>query len=177
MTLHRQKNVARGIRGFSLIEITLYVALFSMLTLTSMNTLFQAVRAFNDLRLSRDINDSSVQIMERLTRDIKSASAVDLVNSTFDANPGRLTLNTTSASGTPMTIEYSVATSTLRLKEGGIDRGSLMSAKTKIDALIFHYINTGSTVGVKIELHLSSSRSGVSDVDHFYDTAVLRGSY
>jgi type II secretory pathway component PulJ len=164
-------------RGFSLIEVTLYVSLFSVLSILTMNALFQTIKAFNDLRISRDINDSSVTIMERLTRDIKSATAVDLTNSTFGATPGRLTLSTVNASGTPVTVEYYVASSLLRIKENGVEKGSLMSAKTQVDGLVFYYISTGSTIGVKTELHLKSSRGTVSDVDHFYNTSLLRGSY
>lgn len=163
--------------GFSLIEVLLYVAIFSVMSVISMNTLFQAIRSFDALRISRDINDSSVGIMERLTRDIKGSRAVDLANSTFAVSPGRLTLNTVSASGTPLTVEYYVDGSTLRYKEDGVEKGSLMSAKTAIDALVFRYINSGSTIGVKIELHLSSARGGVTRIDHFYDTVLMRGTY
>jgi prepilin-type N-terminal cleavage/methylation domain-containing protein len=163
--------------GFSLIEVLLYVAIFSVMSVISMNTLFQAIKSFDSLRISRDINDSSVGIMERLTRDIKGSTGVDLANSTFTTSPGRLTLSTVSASGTPMTVEYYVASSMLRYKEDGVDKGSLMSAKTTIDALVFRYINSGSTIGIKIELHLASSRGGVTKVDHFYDTVLMRGTY
>ncbi len=172
MIFHRNTK-----KGFSLIEVVVYVSLFSTLSGVAMASLFASVRAFNELRISRDINDSSVTIMERLTRDIKSATTIDLINSTFGATPGRLTLNTRNASGTTLVVEYYVATSTLRIKENGIDVGSLMSAKTKVDGLIFRQINLGNTVAVKTELHLKSSRGSVSDADHFYNTSILRGSY
>lgn len=172
---HDQRGRQEG--GFSLIEVLLYVAIFSVISVISMNTLFQAIRSFDTLRISRDINDSSVGIMERLTRDIKGSTAVDLANSTFAVSPGRLTLNTVSASGTPLTVEYYVDASTLRYKEDGVEKGSLMSAKTTIDALVFRYINSGSTIGIKIELHLSSARGGVTKVEHFYDTVLMRGTY
>jgi type II secretory pathway component PulJ len=164
-------------KGFSLIEVVLYVSLFSVISAISMSALFQTIKAFSDLRVSRNINDSSVSVMERLTRDIKSATTIDLANSTFGTSPGRLTLSTVNASGTAMTVEYYVASSSLRIKENGVDKGSLVSAKTQVSALVFYYINTGTTLGVKTELHLTSSRSSVNDIDHFYDTSVMRGSY
>lgn len=167
----------KQLHGFTLVEVVLYVGLFVLLSTMSMNALFQTVRAFNNLRISRDINDSSVTIMERITRDIKSATSVDMTNSTFNTSPGRLTLSTMSASGTAMTVEYYVASSSLRLKENGVDKGSLMSSNTRVDALEFHYITTGASAAIKTELHLYSGRGTVSDVDHFYNTSVLRGSY
>ena len=176
MTFFQLKN-KRHRKGFTLIEVLLYVGLFTMLSVMSMGALFQTIKAFNDLRISRDINDSSVKIMERLTRDIKSATSVDIANSTFGSSPGRLTLSTVNASGTAMTVEYFVTGSSLHIKENGVDVGSLMSSKTLLDALVFYYINTGATVGIKTELHLSSSRGVVTDIDHFYDTCILRGTY
>ena len=172
--LSKQKNTTNG---FTLVETVLYVALFITLSIMAMNALFQTIKAFNDLRISRDINDSSVTIMERLTRDIKSANGIDMANSTFGTSPGRLTLHTMNASGTPLTVEYYIASSTLRIRENGVDKGSLMSASTRVDNLVFRYITTGVTEAVKTELHIYSSRGTVNDVDHFYNTSVLRGSY
>lgn len=173
----KYQKTKRSSLGFSLIEIVLYVSLFSVVSAISMNALLQTIKSFNNLRVSRNINDSSVSVMERLTRDIKSATTINLAQSTFGTSPGRLTLNTVNASGTPMTVEYYVASSSLRIKENGVDVGSLVSARTQVSALVFYYINTGTTVGVKIELHLTSSRASVNDIDHFYDTSILRGSY
>lgn len=164
-------------RGISLIEAVIYVSMFAALMLVSMTSLYSTMKAFSSLRISRDINDSSVTIMERLTRDLKSAAAVDLAQSTFGANPGRLTLVTVNASGTAMTVEYYVTGQALHIKEGGVDKGSLTSAKTKIDGLVFYYINTGSTISIKTELHLTASRGPLSSTEHFYNTSLLRGTY
>ena len=164
-------------RGVSLIEAVLYVALFAALALITMSSLFTTVKAFSSLRISRDINDSSVTIMERLTRDVKSAASVNLAQSTFGANPGRLTLSTVNASGTAMTVEYYVTGGTLHIKENGVDKGSLTSGKTKIDGLVFYYINMGSTISIKTELHIIASRGPLASTEHFYNTSILRGTY
>ena len=142
-----------------------------------MNALFSTMKAFTDLRISRDINDSSVKIMERMTRDIKSATSVDLVNSTFNANPGRLTLSTVNASGTPMTVEYYISGNALHVKEDGVDKGSLLSSQTSISGVLFNYINTGRSIAIKVGLYVTASRAGVNDTDYFYDTIIMRGTY
>ncbi len=164
-------------KGISLIEAVLYVGLFAVLILISMTALFSTMKSFSSLRISRDINDASVTIMERLTRDLKATAAIDLSQSTFGANPGRLMIATTNASGTAMTVEYYVTNSELHIKENGVDKGSLTSAKTKIDGLVFYYVNLGATASVKTELHLTASRGLVSGTEHFYNTSLLRGSY
>ena len=173
----RSQNNNRQKQGFSLIETVLYVALFTLLSTLTINTFISTIKSFNDLRVSRNINDSSVQILERLTRDIKSATVVDIANSTFITSPGRLTLSTMSASGTPLTVEYYVSGTQLRIKENGVDKGSLMTSRTKIDALVFRYITAGGIVGIKTELHVSSTQGSVTDADNFYSTSELRGMY
>lgn len=161
----------------SLIEAVFYVSMFAILLLVAIGSLSSTMRAFSSLRISRDINDSSVTVMERLTRDLKSTSAIDLAQSTFGSNPGRLTLVTVNASGTVMTVEYVVVDGALHVKEDGVDKGSLTSAKTKIDGLIFYYINPVSTVSIKTELHITASRGLLSSTEHFYNTSLLRGTY
>lgn len=163
--------------GFSLLETVVYIALFSTLSLTIANSMIQTVRGFNYLRASRDIDTASVVIMERLTANIKNATSTDVSNSTFGATPGRLTLNVTNASGTPMTVEYYVLSNNLRIKEAGVDVGSLMSSAARIQSLIFYSIDTGGTSGIKIELQLQSTRGVVTANDNFYNTVMLRGTY
>ncbi len=169
-------------QGFSMIEVVLYVSLFSLMSVLTLEALFLTVTAFTNLRISRDINDSSVKIMERLTRDIKSATAIDMANSVFGADPGTLTLSTVNASGTPLTVQYVMVGNALHLKEGTsvatlVDKGSLLSSKTSVSGVLYKRIDVGSTVAVKIDLHITASRGSVIDTDHFYNTVILRGTY
>ena len=163
--------------GFTVIETTVYVGLFSLLSIIIMNTMWSTIRISNELRVTRDINDTAVVVMERLTRDIKNATLVDIANSSFASSPGRLTIQTMTASGTAMTVEYFVASSTLRVKENGVDKGSLLSTRTQIEGLVFYYITSGATVAIKTELHMRSLRGASTNVDHFYNTTILRGTY
>lgn len=172
-------------QGFSLIEVVLYVSLFSLMSVLTLEALFLTVTAFTNLRISRDINDSSVKIMERLTRDIKSATEIR-VDSVFGSDPGKLTLSTVNASGTPMVVQYvmvdTAAGKVMHLMEGPteptlVDKGSLLSSKTSVSGVLFERIDAGSTVAVKIDLHITASRASVSETEHFYDTVILRGTY
>ena len=172
MSLHINK---RG--GFSLVEVVLYASLFAVLSVLALNAILQMFHNFNSLRVSRDLNDSSVMIIEHLTRDMKSATNIDVFNSTFDASPGRLTLATANASGTALTVEYFVASGVLRIKENGVDQGFLSAGRVRVDNLTFRRLLSGTTDAVKIELQLSATRAGITRTEYYYDTAVLRGSY
>src|SRR3989344_2801367 len=148
----------------------------------TLNIMFQTVSAFNNLRISRDINDSSVKIMERLTRDIKSATSIDQVNSNFNASPGQLTLQTVNKAGVALTVQYAMVGDALHLFEGAdpgslVDQGSLLSSQTSVSGVLFNFISMGSAEAIKIDLHITASRGKITDTDHFYDTVIARGSY
>jgi hypothetical protein len=90
--------------------------------------------------------------MERITRDIQNAVSIDYINSTFGVHPGRLTLNVKTASGTASVIEYYASSSQLRIKENGVDLGTLTTGHATLESLIFRAIQSGQVRGVKIEL-------------------------
>lgn len=164
-------------KGFTILELVVYIALLSMVLIALLQSMSMTMRAFSNLRISRDINDSAIKAMERMTRDIKNASSVNMTESTFGAEPSRLTINTYDTSGNPLLVEYFATSSSLHVREDGVDMGALLSAKTELEALVFYYVSTGTSEGVKIELHLRSTRGGTTDNDHFYNTVMLRGAY
>lgn len=182
--MHKLFSTTRS--GFSLLEVVIYVTLFSLVSTMTLNIMFQTVSAFNNLRISRDINDSSVKIMERLTRDIKSATSVNQANSTFNTSPGMLTLETIDKDGGVLWVQYILDGDALHLREAdslanlalpGSDKGSLLSSQTSVSGVLFNYISAGSAEAVKIDLHITASRGKISDTDHFYDTVIARGTY
>lgn len=164
-------------RGFSLIETIAYVGLFAVVMLISINMVLSVSKTFAMLRVSRDVNDTAVKIIERMTRDIHNSTSVDYVNSTFSANPSRITLNVLSASGTPATEEYYVSGGKLQLRENGVDMGSLMPSSTNLDGFVLYSVQSGQVAGVKIEVTLRGTRGGATAVRSFYNTALVRGTY
>lgn len=160
-----------------MIETIVYVAIYCLVTIFVFSIIKMSVSEFTELKQHREMNETAVFIMERLTRDIKSGTQIDSANSTFDANPSRLTLNTITASGTPATVEYFVSGKTLYVKENGTNIGALMASSTNLDGIIFNYLRVGQVRGVKIDLHLSPAGDTTGDAEHYYDTALLRGTY
>ncbi len=164
-------------RGLSIIETVVYVALFSILSVVLVSSLMRITRAFNEFRIDRDINDSSIASMERITREIKNARSINLSGSSFATSSSKILLNTTDAVGTAMTVEFSVASGTLRVKENGVDKGALNSAKTTVDAFVLYLVNNSNSATVKIELFLSGQRGGAVKDAVFYNSAVMRDAY
>lgn len=172
-----KKLQARNVfRGFTLVEMVIYIAFFAVLSTLAVEATITVMKSFYSLRLTQSVNQSATVALERMSREVRNAYDVDTSNSTFNTNPGRLTLNTKDASGTNTTIEFYVSSNQLMLKEGGVDKGSLFSKNVTVTNLVFHLITTTNSKAIKIEMTLRDERGTLQQTVKFYDTIILRGS-
>ena len=164
-------------RGFTLVEIIIYIAFFAMLSLLAVEATLVVMKSFHTLRLTQSVNQSATVALERLSREIRNEYDFDVAQSTFGTSPGRLTLKTKDALGANTTMEfYMDATNQLRLKDGGVDKGALVTKSVTVTNLVFRSITMTSSKAIKIEATLQDSRSATTQTVKFYDTIVLRGS-
>lgn len=172
----KTRAVGAGRHGFSLVEMVIYIAFFAVLSLLATQAMFVVMRSFYQLRLTQNINQSATTALERMSREIRNAYDFDETQSTFDTNPGRLTLKTKDASDVNTTIEFSVTGGKLWIKEGGVDKGTLLAKNTTLTNLVFRQITTANSRAIKIEMTLRDTRGILEREVKFYDTIVLRGS-
>lgn len=163
-------------KGFSLVEMIIYIAFFAVLSLVAMQATLTIMRSFYVIRLTQTINQSATVALERMSREIRNAYDVDDVASVFGVNPGSLTLRTEDASGANTTIEFFVSNNQLRIREGGVDKGVLLAKNVTVTNLVFRDITTLHSRAVKIEMTLRNTRAGDTRDLVLYDTIVLRGT-
>jgi prepilin-type N-terminal cleavage/methylation domain-containing protein len=163
-------------RGFTLVEMIIYIAFFAVLSMLAVEATIVVMKSFYTLRLTQSISQSATVGLERLSREIRNAYDVDAVNSTFGTSPGRLTLKTKDALGANTTVEFYVTNSQLGIKEGGVDKGSLMTKNATLTNLIFRSITTANSKAIKIDMTIADSRSTLQQTAKFYDTIIMRGS-
>lgn len=173
----RQNFSKKNLGGFTLVEMLVYVAILAVIFVLAINITLAMMRAFTDIRVSRDINNAATVALERITRETRAAYDIDGAQSTFGTHPGRLTLLTKDAAGSNTSVEFFVSGSTLRIKEGGVDRGALTPQRVVVDNLVFYSLTGVRSKAVKIEMQITGTRGNVSKTRSFYVTAVLRGSY
>jgi len=163
--------------GYSLLETVVYVAVFAVFSVVVVNSLIVVTGTFLNIRTERTVNNTASVALDRIVRETRLANSVDTLNSTFDVNPGRLTLNTTDSMGGATTVEFYIENGRLKVKEGGVVSGALTSSSVVIDSAIFRLVTNGSAQAVKMEFALHDSRDKTSVTKYFYNTALLRGSY
>ena len=162
--------------GFTLVEMIIYIAFFAILSVLAVEAIMVVMRSFYSLRLTQSINQSATTALERMSREVRNAYDIDTAESIFNANPGRLTLRTKDAGGANTTVEFYVNGGQIGIKEGGIDKGSLMAKSTTVTNLVFRQITTSNSKAVKIEMSLHDAHGVLTRDAVFYDTILLRGS-
>ena len=164
--------IKKNTKGFSLIEMIVYVSILSVVFVIVVNTLLIVSRSYSSIKVSLDINNSATVSMERMIREIRKARSIDLIQSTLNSHPGRLVLNTIDEEGLPLVVDFYLGNDTLKLKEGGVFSGDLTDG-VNVTNLVFRRISNGTSEAIKIEMELSNEDKNKV----FYNTIVLTGSY
>lgn len=163
--------------GFSLIEIMVYLAIFTTLSILVINSFIVILSSFNTTSMNRKLLESGTISMERISREIRYAKNIDIVNSFLGSNPGALQLNSTDSSGNFMTVKFINENSNLNLYKNDNLEGNLLGQNISVTNLIFSRITTTESEAVKIEMTLQYSGGNNIKSENFYDTIVLRGGY
>ena len=92
------------IKAFSLPEIIVYVAIFSIIILAITRTVLVVSKSFELTRAQRIIDASALSEYDRFGKEIKNATSVNTANSIFNASPGSLSLTVGSGLGASQII-------------------------------------------------------------------------
>lgn len=163
-------------KGFSLVETLIYIGLLVLIVSVTVYAIFGMVRAQRNMKSSVLIQESATAAFDRLVREIRDADGVD-ASSTLGTNPGVLKLNTTDSSGNGRTLEFSVSSGQLTLKEDSTVLGPLTVNGVTVTNLVFYHVDTSASDMIRASMTLSAGTSTSLKTETFYTSAILRGSY
>lgn len=160
--------------GFTLLETLVYAFVFVVILVAFISIIVASVRSVNRLRITANITNGATTSLERMSRDIRLATSVDLINTTFDVNPGELTINIVDPDTEVTTVEYFyISSNDLLLQIDGGTATSLLPEGISVDSLIFRQITSGDTQGVKMEVSIHDDRN-TSKIESFYTSVIFR---
>ncbi len=171
------RTLNKHLRGFSLVEMVVYVGVVALLASVLVATLIPLARAYGDLAVSRDVNASAYAALDRFVREARAADAVVVGSSVLGAHPGSVTFTKTDADGVASTVQFSLVGGTLHITDGGVDLGPLTHSSVTVENLVFRYAASGSGKMASVEVTLSGEHGRAVKVAPFSAGAVLRGSY
>lgn len=160
--------------GFSLIEIIIYLAMFTVVSILVINSFIVILSSFNTTNMNRRLLESGSVAMERISREIRKSENIDS-NSTSDT----LILYGSDDLGNPVIVKFIKENGELNLyKNNNSEKeGNLLGSNVNITSLVFRNIFTAQGQGVKIEMTLQYQDSRNTKTENFYNTIVLRGRY
>lgn len=169
--------------GFSIIEIIIYLSIFTFISIFVVNALIVSMSSFSTTSTNHALLEGGLSSMDRISREVRQANSIDSID--IDNSPGTLQLNSTDTLGKVIAVKIkketdlslniykSVYTSPTNL----VLVDNLLNSSIVVDSLIFRRIDTKAGEAVKIEMTLRDTKSKNNRSANFYDTVILRGSY
>ena len=162
-------------RGFSIIEIVVYIAVLSVISVTAVETIIVMNTSLIQIRTTRTLSNAASGTIERMARTIRDSKFVNVSSSIFDTSPGVLSL--TGSGSSPATYRFSVSRGGLLLDTGG-SQTVLTPPGVVVTNLVFRLIaNSSVSQAIKIEFTIAASNGHATTTQNFYDTVLLRNSY
>jgi Tfp pilus assembly protein PilE len=157
-------------KGYTLVELLFYIAIFTSLSLVVINSMFVMAKSFKETTIQAELAKGGL-IMERISREVRQATSINTISTTD------LKINTTDDAGTITTIEFLASGTNVQIFENDVLVGDLNSSNIKVSGLTFTRIDTAKSSAVKISFSVASTNDSQNRTLDFYDTVVFRGSY
>ena len=159
-------------KGFSIIEIIIYLAIFTIISTVVINSFIIVLASFSTIKNNQNILNSGTIAMDRMSYEIRQAKSIDVINSTFSSDTGVLCLK--DESGTSCITKFNKNGNTLNLFQNNVLVGNLLASNIILNKLMFNRISTTNSEAVKIKMEIQDVHG---KIETFYDTVVVRGGY
>lgn len=170
---HRRLALNR-VQGFSLLEMLIYIAILIIMLTVIMNIIISIMSTGRIIKSLRNIENSALISLERITREVRQAESVNTSSSILNSALGKLVLDGSDADGNPRTAEFYLSSGVLMFSENGIEIGALSPTGAKITGLLFEHFSGLNSEGIRTTITTESGTSTHYRSEKFYSTAVLR---
>lgn len=163
--------------GFSLIEMIIYISILAVVLVIVINTSLLMAKAYSGMKISHDISNSAVNIMERLTREIRWSDSVNVGGSVFSSDQGVLVLNTINELEESVEMRFSLEGGDLIMKEGVSSGEPLDLPGIVVKKFYLERSDLGISELIKIRLEIEGYHKDKVKTETFYNSVVTRESY
>lgn len=166
------KHKQSSSRGFSLLEVLVYLALLILFSVGAVSLLFSLEDVLAMQKGDRVVVEAANGTFERLLLEIRQSDEVLTAGSVLNTSPGTLQLS----QGADTATIY-LSNGSVWLQENGVNRGSLSSDSVEITDLRFYFYDNGRTEMIRISMTASTTVGERTTNETFKAAAILRGSY
>lgn len=159
-------------KGFSLIEMLIYISLLAVVGVLIVNSMLFLAPSYNSLKVTRDINNAAVVTIERVTREIRAADSIHTANSVFNLVDGKLVLNTGLS-----TVSIYLSDGRVYVQEGVGSPSPLTREGIEVTSLIFEHFIGPQSENIQMSMTVEGTSRTLTKNETFYTAAVLRNQY
>lgn len=163
-------------KGFTLIELIIYVTVFAIITTVITLFTLNFINAYTKIKITKEVSENSQIAMETIISEIRHAKNVYTPTSYFDSHPGQLTLETEKDFPTGEESSYVDfyldENNRLCVKREGQEAEPLTSENIEIKNLIFNYLINNNIESIRIEL-LAVYRDKSDKITHQATTTII----
>lgn len=164
----------RMLRGFSLIEVILYLGLFSVMATALFYFSWNVLELGTKDQISREVLADARILSERMSFFIRNAEGIDEGLSSFDTADGELVLR---KMGSSDTIRIDVQNGGVFLTETGNPSVALHSSLSKVENISFSKYGSPADHSEYISfiIALSSAKSGSQTPSQYQKAMIVKG--
>lgn len=160
-------------KGFSLVELILYVAFVSIVSTLYVNYAVDILTSVQKTHVQRDVQQNARFAMERMMQEIRAAEGINLGGSTFGSHPGVLSL-ATSVPATNPTI-FDVSGGVLRMTQGVSAPVPLTSSGLSVTNLVFTNLSVNNRT-TNVRVSLTVEHPNPDGIELFNASSVIGGA-
>ena len=148
-----QKAMPAGRQGFSLIEVLIYIAIMAFAVVAIASFSISIANSRNKNYVVGEVQANGRGAFNIITQRILAAEGVNVGLSTFDTDPGILSLQMADAAKNPTIINLTADNGILQITEGASNAVSITSDEVQVTNLVFTNVTpAGRRENIRMEI-------------------------
>jgi hypothetical protein len=157
-------------KGYSFLEVMVYTSILAAIFSVCVASVLSIYGGLNKIKTQERLSNNGEFFLEKIVRDIRSATSTNTLISVFGTNPGVLQIGS---------VKYSLSSYIIQRQEGLASPENITSNDVKVTNLVFFRdFSQSSKVNseiVKVELTLDAGSGKFQKSKKFFTSGVLRG--
>ena len=170
------KHSLQNMKGFTLVELLIYIA--GLLALGSVLTLLivQFYGLYKEILSVPRADRTGLLIVDRITKEIRSAQQIDMIESQFNTSNGVLDIDSVTE-GNTTEKKFFVENGIAKYQEDDDDALILSSKDFTVSNFNFTHVTTPASKAVRFNLELQFQTRNATETKSYTGFAILRESY
>jgi type II secretory pathway pseudopilin PulG len=163
-------------KGFTLVELLLYISGMIMILGLIIFFIIQTYNIYQDLVSEQRIDRVGSQIVDTITREIRTGESLVLGESILGVANGQLTFNAIE-SGSTIEKVFSIVDGRIAYRENSGELEYITPDDVTVTGLYFTMLNSSVSTAIQYSVDIEITRDDMTETKFFSSLSILRYSY